>query len=67
MADVEDLEPEEGGDAEESGHAASLRAELDRREALRIAEALVFASAQPVSTTFIEERLPRGISATDIL
>ncbi|TPP10911.1 SMC-Scp complex subunit ScpB [Rhizobium glycinendophyticum] len=36
-------------------------------EALRIAEALVFASAQPVSTGFIEERLPRGIDARAIL
>lgn len=67
MADVDDLEPEDGTEAEEGGHSASLRAELDRREALRIAEALVFASAQPVSTAFIEERLPRGISAAEIL
>lgn len=67
MAGIDDLEPEDGVDAEEGGHSASLRAELDRREALRIAEALVFASAQPVSTAFIEERLPRGISATEIL
>ncbi|MGL3605728.1 SMC-Scp complex subunit ScpB [Rhizobium sp. G187] len=36
-------------------------------EALRIAEALVFASAQPVSTRFIEERLPRGIDARTVL
>lgn len=67
MADVDDLEPEDGMEAEEGGHSASLRAELDRREALRIAEALVFASAQPVSTAFIEERLPRGILASEIL
>jgi segregation and condensation protein B len=67
VADVDDLEPEDGTEAEEGGHSASLRAELDRREALRIAEALVFASAQPVSTAFIEERLPRGISAAEIL
>ena len=67
MADVDDLEPEDGTEAEEGGHSASLRAELDRREALRIAEALVFASAQLVSTAFIEERLPRGISAAEIL
>lgn len=67
MVDVDDLEPEDGVDAEEGGHSASLRAELDRREALRIAEALVFASAQPVSTAFIEERLPRGILATEVL
>lgn len=67
MANVDELEPEDGMEAEEGGHSASLRAELDRREALRIAEALVFASAQPVSTAFIEERLPRGIVATEIL
>ncbi|RKE84987.1 SMC-Scp complex subunit ScpB [Rhizobium sp. AG855] len=36
-------------------------------EALRIAEALVFASAQPVSTGFVEERLPRGIDARAVL
>lgn len=67
MVDVDDLEPDDGMETEEGGHSASMRAELDRREALRIAEALVFASAQPVSTAFIEERLPRGILATEIL
>lgn len=67
MADVDDLEPEDGRAVEEGGHSACPRAELDRREALRITEALVFASAQPVSTAFIEERLPRGISAGEIL
>jgi segregation and condensation protein B len=67
VADVDDLGPEDGMEPGEGGHSASLRAELDRREALRIAEALVFASAQPVSTSFIEERLPRGISAPEIL
>jgi len=67
MADVDDLEPDGSIETEEGGHSASLRAELDRREARRIAEALVFASAQPVSTAFIEERLPRGVSAREIL
>ena len=37
---------------------ATLRAE---REAVRIAEALVFASAGPVSENFIADRVPRGI------
>ena len=37
---------------------ARLRSE---REALRIAEALVFASAEPVSEGFIAERLPRDM------
>lgn len=31
-------------------------------EAKRIAEALVFASAQPVSEAYLEQRLPRGMS-----
>jgi segregation and condensation protein B len=40
---------------------------FDEREAFRIAEALVFASAEPVSTHFIAERLPRDIDASTIL
>lgn len=36
-------------------------------EAIRIAEALVFASAQPVSTGFVEDRLPRGVDARTVL
>ncbi|RCW24731.1 segregation and condensation protein B [Ciceribacter lividus] len=43
--------------------------ERDRaeREALRIAEALVFASAEPVSEKFLAERLPRGIDVTVLM
>ena len=44
--------------------------DLDPRillEAERIAEALVFASAEPVSTAFIAERLPRQIDAGMIM
>jgi segregation and condensation protein B len=36
-------------------------------EACRIAEALIFASAQPVSEPFLEERLPRGVNVSDVL
>ncbi|THV25872.1 SMC-Scp complex subunit ScpB [Peteryoungia ipomoeae] len=36
-------------------------------EAMRIAEALVFASAQPVSTGFVEDRLPHGVDARTVL
>ncbi|UWU23261.1 SMC-Scp complex subunit ScpB [Rhizobium sp. CB3060] len=37
------------------------------REAERIAEALVFASAQPVSEGFIADRVPRGIDVRSIM
>lgn len=37
------------------------------QEALRIAEALVFASAEPVSETFLAERLPRGIEVRPLM
>ncbi len=36
-------------------------------EAQRIAEALVFASAQPVSETFIAERLPHGVDVRTLM
>lgn len=59
MADPEgdvggDLTPEQQPDAVATDHQAR------RLEAERIAEALVFASAQPVSEGFLAERLPRG-------
>jgi segregation and condensation protein B len=41
--------------------------ERAEREAIRIAEALVFASAEPVSENFIAERLPRGIDVKAIM
>ncbi len=43
--------------------------ERDRaeREALRIAEALVFASAEPVSEKFMADRLPRGTNVTALM
>ncbi|NML73839.1 SMC-Scp complex subunit ScpB [Rhizobium sp. S-51] len=43
---------------------ARLRSE---REALRIAEALVFASAEPVSEGFIAERLPRDMDVRALM
>ena len=54
--------PELDGDLfdDEASDAASARLDL---EAERVAEALVFASAEPVSEAYIAERLPRG---TDI-
>lgn len=37
------------------------------QEALRIAEALVFASAEPVSENFLSERLPRGVEVRPLM
>ena len=41
--------------------------ERQLKEAERIAEALVFASSEPVSVAFIAERLPRGMDVVAIL
>ncbi|EPR18347.1 segregation and condensation protein B [Agrobacterium radiobacter DSM 30147] len=41
--------------------------ERQLKEAARIAEALVFASSEPVSVGFIAERLPRGMDVVAIL
>ncbi|MGG7517501.1 SMC-Scp complex subunit ScpB [Allorhizobium undicola] len=41
--------------------------DLRLREALRIVEALIFASAAPVSETFLAERLPKGVEPGPIL
>lgn len=48
--DSENKQPEPGADIQE----------IRKREVLRIAEALVFASAEPVSESFLAERLPAG-------
>lgn len=42
-------------------------AEIRKREALRIVEALVFASAEPVSESFLAERLPRGADVAGLM
>ncbi|WP_332302378.1 SMC-Scp complex subunit ScpB [Rhizobium sp. GR12] len=54
MADAAEAEP-------------TVFSERQLKEAERIAEALVFASAEPVSVAFIAERLPRGMDVTAIL
>ncbi len=56
------IEPE--GEADEARAAIDPRMEL---EAERIAEALVFASAQPVSEGYIASRLPRGSDVPRIM
>ncbi|MBF2715777.1 SMC-Scp complex subunit ScpB [Agrobacterium vitis] len=54
-----DNQPDDDDAKDGAGGLATIR----EREALRIVEALVFASAEPVSEGFLAERLPRG---TDI-
>ena len=51
----------EGPSADQQGDAVSLL------EAERIAEALVFASAEPVSEAFLAERLPQGAPVATVM
>ena len=67
MSDVETQNMDDDLQEDEALGTREFMAERHQAEAIRIAEALVFASAQPVSTGFIEERLPRGIDARAIL
>ncbi len=58
------------GVIEEQGETTGTEILLDPRielEAERIAEALVFASAQPVSESYIAQRLPRGANVPRIM
>jgi segregation and condensation protein B len=63
-ADEDDIEDDDGeqGNALMHGVPASVLVEAER-----IAEALVFASAGPVSESFIAERLPRGVEVAPIM
>lgn len=66
MADAQDDLPGIAGEAVEQ----PPRSEQDGRlelEAERIVEALVFASAQPVSEAYMAQRLPKGTDITRIL
>lgn len=67
MSDVDTHDIDDGLEEDEALGTPEFIAERHQAEALRIAEALIFASAQPVSTGFIEERLPRGIDARAVL
>ena len=61
--DLEDVQmPDDAVDdgAEQATLDPSPR-EMDMAEVMRIAEALVFASAEPVSEAFLADRLPRGV------
>ena len=55
---------DDADDQELVAHGIDPRIEL---EAERIAEALVFASAQPVSEAYIESRLPKGANVRKIM
>lgn len=55
------------GAADVVGAEPAVFSERQLKEAERIAEALVFASAEPVSVAFIAERLPRGMDVVAIL
>lgn len=55
------------GAADVVGAEPEVFSERQLKEAERIAEALVFASAEPVSVAFIAERLPRGMDVVAIL
>jgi len=61
---VTDLEDEHIDSAMVEDSDDEVRAET---EAERIAEALVFASAQPVSESFIADRLPRTFNVRAIM
>ncbi len=52
---------------QEAQSGSTVFSERQLKEAERIAEALVFASAEPVSPGFIAERLPRGVDVVAIL
>ncbi len=67
MSDVDTHDLDDDAAEDEALGTPEFIAERHQAEALRIAEALVFASAQPVSTGFIEERLPRGIDTRAVL
>ncbi len=60
-----DIESEVAGMTEQEGEGTV--AQRLAKEAERIAEALVFASAQPVSEAFIAERIPKGIDVAALM
>lgn len=62
-ADAMTQDNEQGEVKEASESVMAIR----EREALRIAEALVFASAEPVSESFLAERLPRNTDVAALM
>lgn len=66
MSDLDDTDLE-NGDAERDNERTGDDTVQDESEAARIAEALVFASAQPVSEAFISDRLPKAFDVRAIM
>jgi len=65
LADIAELFPE--FDPQPCGPDASASQDALGAEAIRIAEALLFAATEPLSEADIERRLPRGLVVADIL
>ncbi|OHV81714.1 SMC-Scp complex subunit ScpB [Rhizobium sp. LCM 4573] len=61
------MTPSEDDFSAEQGKGDTLSESLSLAEAERIAEALVFASAEPVSENFLAERLPAGADVRAIM
>ncbi len=66
MAEAQKYIPDTPDEDDEIDTTPSFDPRLEQ-EAERIAEALVFASAQPVSEAYIESRLPRGADVRRIM
>ena len=62
-----ELELDNDAPSSEAQTSGASVTERQMREAERIAEALVFASAQPVSEAFIAERVPKGIDVATLM
>ena len=61
------MTPSEDHISSELKDAQTDLAEFSAEEAARIAEALVFASAEPVTESFLAERLPRGTDVRAVM
>jgi segregation and condensation protein B len=59
-------DPQVDDTANDAGPEA-VTAPVHMAEVMRIAEALVFASAEPVSEAFLADRLPRGVSVAAVM
>lgn len=51
----------------ENNRSDTVASERMMRDAMRIAEALVFASSEPVSEHYIAERLPNGVNVAEVM
>jgi segregation and condensation protein B len=67
MMSIEPDADDEAAVKETGAFEPAVLSDRTLREAERIAEALVFASSQPVSESFLAERLPRGADVAAIM